>query len=165
MTVIDLPQSSGHKPAPATYHAPLVHFPPYNPEFEFDFDEDEDDLLEEERVEPPVRHDKPKPISITIMPSVKPKRTRSRTRHTQSQPCSPRPSALHTASSSTMQVHDAARRRPPLHTRAVSVSSSTLSSPELLTPASPSSLPRGYFSSHHGRQIRADIRREPSLKA
>lgn len=163
MTVIDLPQASGHKPAPATYQAPTVHFPPYNPELEFDLEEDDDDELEDAPVEPAVKT-KPKPVSITIMPSVKPKRTRSRTRHTQSQPCSPRPSDA--VLSSAIHAQNSSQTRPALHIRGASTSSSTFSSPELLTYASlPSSLPRGYFSSLHGRRPQSDVQRKPSLKS
>lgn len=159
MTVINLPPSSGHKPAPATYHAPLVHFPPYNPEFDFDFDEDDDEDEPFDEPSQPTTKPKSKPVSITIVPSMKPKRTRSRTRATQSQPSSPRPSGGFSGFT-TMQRRDTAPGRPSLHARGASVSSSTMSSPELSTASSsPSSLPKGYFSSLHGRP---QAQRQPS---
>lgn len=147
MTVINLPPTSGHKPAPATYHAPLVHFPPYNPELDFEFD-DEDEA--EDLPIQPTPKPRSQPVSITIVPSMQPKRTRSRTRATQSLPSSPRP----TSGFAAMQRRETTAGRPSMHHRGTSASSSsTLSSPELSTAsASPSSLPKaGYFYPLHGR--------------
>lgn len=163
MTVINLPSTSGHKPAPATYHAPLVHFPPYNPELDFDLD-DEDDI-EDEPVQTATKP-RSKPVSITIVPSMKPKRTRSRTRHTQSQPSSPRPSESFDAAT-LMQRRETipAAGRPFLHHRGVSITSSNVSSPDELSTASssPSSLPKGYFSTLHGRPAaQQPVQRKPS---
>lgn len=161
MTVINLPQPSGHKPAPATYHAPLVHFPPYNPELDFDFDDDEEDDAED-LSSPPASKPRSQPISITIVPSMQPKRTRSRTRATQSLPSSPRPAS----GFAVMQRRETTSAgRPSMHHRGTSVSSSSsASSPELSTASvSPSSLPKAsYFYPLHGRFPQQPVQRKPS---
>lgn len=159
MTVINLPPASGHKPAPATYHAPLVHFPPYNPELDFDFDDDDEEDAEALPVQPTTKP-RSQPVSITIVPSMVPKRTRSRARATQSLPSSPRPASGFTAMQRRETIPSG---RPSFHHRGTSVSSSSsLSSPELLTASSsPSSLPKGYFSLHR-RPAQQPAQRKPS---